>query len=120
MNRTESTKSTLPVIARRLREARLRAGISQKILGIRAGFDQFTSSPRINQYERGKHTPDFQTLEKFAEVLSVPTEFFYARDDSTAEMLLLYSSLSQRKRTQMMSTLKKLAGVDLISIGKKK
>lgn len=106
MTRTETT--TLPVIARRLREARLRAGISQKTLGILAEIDEFSSSARVNQYERGKHIPDFQTLEKFARILNVPTEFFYAREDMTAEMLLLFSSLHQRHKSRAISYLKKL------------
>ena len=47
------------VVARRLKEARVRAGLSQKQLGIKAGIEEFSASPRINQYERGKHTPDY-------------------------------------------------------------
>ena len=57
------------VIARRLREAQTRAGLSQKQLGIKAGIDEFSASPRINQYERGKHTPDYSTVERLAKVL---------------------------------------------------
>jgi len=98
----------LPVIARRLKEARLRAGISQKSLGILVGIDEFTSSARVNHYERGRHTPDFLLLEKFAKALDVPTEFFYARDDDTAEMILLYFDLSKKQKKQALSSIKKL------------
>ena len=56
-------------------------------MGIAAGIDPFSASPRINQYETGKHTPDFLTLKKLAEVLSVPTAFFYAEEDRLAEMI---------------------------------
>lgn len=108
MTRTQITTHTLPVIASRLREARLRAGISQKTLGMLAGIDEFTSSARMNQYERGKHVPDFLTLEKFASVLNVPTEFFYARDDTMADMLTLFAPLTQRQKAQVISRLKKL------------
>ena len=41
------------VISRRLKQARVLAGLSQKQLGIKAGIDEFSASPRINQYERG-------------------------------------------------------------------
>jgi transcriptional regulator with XRE-family HTH domain len=41
------------------KEARLRAGISQEKLGVLAGIDEASASARMNQYERGKHTPDF-------------------------------------------------------------
>ena len=43
----------------RLKEARLKLGISQKDLGIRSGMEEFSSSARINQYERHKHIPDY-------------------------------------------------------------
>lgn len=108
MTRTQTTIHTLPVIASRLREACLRAGISQKTLGMLAGIDEFSSSARMNQYERGKHVPDFLTLEKFASVLNVPTEFFYARDDTMAEMLILFAPLTQRQKSQVISRLTKL------------
>ena len=74
-------------LPKRLKEARLSAKLSQKELGIAAGIDPFSASPRINQYETGKHTPDFLTLKKLAEVLSVPTAFFYAEEDRLAEMI---------------------------------
>ncbi|KTC81709.1 helix-turn-helix domain-containing protein [Legionella brunensis] len=45
-------------LPKRVKEARLATKFSQKELGIAAGIDQFSASPRINQYETGKHTPD--------------------------------------------------------------
>lgn len=90
-----------PIIARRLKEARLRAGISQMALGVAAGVDEFSASPRVNQYERGKHTPDFMVLEKFAAVLGVPTEYFYARDEDMAGMLLVFNLLSQKHKKEV-------------------
>lgn len=81
-------KDSGSVIGQRLREARLRAGLSQKELGIRAEIDEFTASPRVNQYERGRHIPEFQTVERFAAVLGVPAPYFYCRDDALAEWIL--------------------------------
>ena len=86
------------VFAKRLKEARLAAEISQKQLGIKAGIDEFSASARINQYERGKHTPDFLTVERLAKVLRVPTPFFYARDDDLAEAILQFGKLNPQKR----------------------
>ena len=83
----------LTIVAKRLREARERKGLSQKALGIAAGIDEFSASPRINQYERGKHTPDLLTLQNLADVLSVPVPYFFAEDDLLAEMLQLLHSL---------------------------
>lgn len=78
------------VIGKRIKEARLKAGLSQKKLGILAGIDEFTASPRINQYEREKHTPEFQTVERLADVLGTPAPYFYCRDDELADWILRY------------------------------
>ena len=61
----------LPTFARRLKQARLHADLSQRELGILAGLEPHVASPRINQYERGKHEPKLQTAERLAEVLGV-------------------------------------------------
>ena len=91
------------VITKRLHEARLAAGISQKQLGIAAGIDEFSASPRINQYERGVHVPDFATLERLALVLNVPTPYFYTRDDALAKLILRYGKLDAAKRAAMLN-----------------
>jgi transcriptional regulator with XRE-family HTH domain len=83
------------VVARRLKQARAQAGLSQKQLGIRAGIDEFSASARINQYERGKHTPDFSTVERIAKVLKVPTPYFYARDDELAALIVKFGQRSR-------------------------
>ncbi len=93
-------------IPKRLKEARLRAEISQKELGILAGIDEFSASPRINQYEKGKHTPDFLTLERLAKVLGVPVPYFFARDDNLAELILIYGSLMISDRSQRLKSLR--------------
>lgn len=81
----------LPVFSRRLREARLRLGISQANLGIAAKIDESSSSARINQYEKGKHYPDYNTAERIAEVLKVPTPYLFAKEDEMAEWILQFS-----------------------------
>jgi transcriptional regulator with XRE-family HTH domain len=83
----------LTIVARRLREARERKGLSQKALGIAAGIDEFSASPRVNQYERGKHTPDLLTLQNLAVVLMVPVPYFFVDDDLLAEILQLVHSM---------------------------
>ncbi|WP_298627686.1 helix-turn-helix transcriptional regulator [uncultured Legionella sp.] len=74
-------------VPKRLKEARLAMGISQKKLGIAAGMDEFSASARMNHYEIGRHTPDYSTLKRIAEVLSVPTAFFYAEEDELANLI---------------------------------
>ncbi len=90
------------VIARRLREARLKCGLSQKQLGIKAGMDEFSASPRINQYESGRHTPDYSTVERLAKVLVVPVPYMYAREDDLAIWILAYNRIARRSRQEML------------------
>lgn len=93
-------------VAKRLKQARLRAGLSQRQLGIEAGIDAFSASPRINQYEKGRHTPDFSTARRLASVLDVPTPYLFAEDDTVADIILVLGSLSLRDRRKMLAELK--------------
>ena len=93
------------VITKRLLEARLASGLSQKKLGIAAGIDEFSASPRINQYERGVHVPDFSTIERLASVLKVPVPYFYTRDDDLAKLILRYGQLDAAGKDEMMKLL---------------
>lgn len=93
------------VFGRQLRKARDKAGISQKQLGIDAGIDEFSASPRINQYERGTHTPDFQTAKRLAECLRTPVEFFYSDNDLMADLILEISSLSEAEKQKLLESL---------------
>src|SRR6267143_3733939 len=95
------------VVAARLRQARVRAKISQKTLGIKAGIDEFSASPRINQYERGVHVPNFQIAERLAKVLGIPTPFLYTRDDGLAELILLIGALNDRDRIALKADLRR-------------
>lgn len=70
----------------------------------------YTASPRVNQYERAKHTPDFGTAERLARVMGLPTAFFYARDDDLAEFIALFGRLSSADRRKLMVQLRRLAG----------
>jgi len=80
--------SVQTLFSRRLKEARKRAGLSQKQLGILSGIDEFSASARINQYERAKHLPDLDTSKRLADVLNVPMAFLYCYEDELAELLL--------------------------------
>ncbi len=94
-------------IPRRLTQARQLCGLSQRQLGIQAGIDPGSASPRINQYERGKHTPDYSTLSRLAEVLAVPVPYFYAEDDVLAETIRLFGQLNRRQRRELLDQIKK-------------
>jgi transcriptional regulator with XRE-family HTH domain len=103
---TDTLMTDTSPIPKRLKEARLRADISQKELGILAGIDEFSASPRINQYEKGKHTPDFLTLERLSKVLDVPVPYFFTKDESLAELILIYGSLSITERNRLLKSLR--------------
>ncbi|MCO8251818.1 helix-turn-helix domain-containing protein [Comamonas thiooxydans] len=86
----------------RLKQARLAAGLSQKMLGIEAGIDAFVASTRINRYELGIHKPDLLTVRKLAEVLKVPVAFFYAdTDDEIADLLFRYGKADEEARLKI-------------------
>ncbi|MFA6058609.1 MAG: helix-turn-helix transcriptional regulator [Taibaiella sp.] len=97
-----SGSSPLP---KRLKEARLASGLSQKSLGIAAGIDEFSASPRMNQYETGKHIPDYSTLTKIAKVLKVPVAYFYAKDDVLAEIIKVAGLLTAEERKKTLKLL---------------
>jgi transcriptional regulator with XRE-family HTH domain len=92
------------VVAARLRTARTEASLSQRELGIQAGLDPSVASPRINQYERGKHTPDTSTLGKLGEVLDVPVAYFYADDEDLALLITTFHRLSPTQRRRFLAS----------------
>jgi transcriptional regulator with XRE-family HTH domain len=98
----------ISIVARRLREARLGAGISQKQLGIKAGIDEFSASARINQYERGKHMPDLQTLSRLAAVMQVPVPYLYCQDAELAEVIVKFAALGKAQRRRLVGLLDEL------------
>lgn len=102
-NRSSEALSPLP---KRLREARLAKGLSQKKLGILAGIDEFSASSRMNQYEKGKHAPDFATLKRLSDELNVPTCYFYCEEDWLALVLMNILSVppsGQKKIAQLLN-----------------
>ena len=91
-----------------MKAARERLGISQTELGARAGIDEFCASARINQYERGKHAPDFLTVCNLAKVLGVPAAYFYAEDDNLAELIALFGKLRATERKSLLASVRSL------------
>ena len=96
-----------PPLAKRLKQARVRAGLSQRGLGIAADIDVLSASPRINQYEQGTRKPDYRTAEKLAKVLGCPVAFFYIREDDLAEIIWLLDRLPSKRRRQLLAELRR-------------
>ncbi|MBK0078149.1 helix-turn-helix transcriptional regulator [Kosakonia sp. S58] len=78
------------MLPHRLKTARLKAGLSQQKLGILAGIDEATASARMNQYEKGIHTPDFALACRLAGVLHVPVCYFYTVEEDLAAYIQSY------------------------------
>jgi transcriptional regulator with XRE-family HTH domain len=90
------------VLAHRLKQARLRAGLSQEKLGKLSGIDPMSASARMNQYERGKHSPDYQLMCRVAEILQMPVSWFYTEDEEQARLQEIYFLLSPSIRTSLL------------------
>ena len=97
--------SELDTFGVRLRAARKSAGLTQEALGVSAGIDEFSASARMNQYERGKHWPDFGTACRIAAALGVDPAYFYARSSSVAELLLAFSRAKPTIQKQILTVL---------------
>lgn len=90
------------VFSKRLKEARVEAGLSQEKLGILAHIDEMSASARMNQYEKAKHVPDFSTVERLAEALNVPEAYFYTKDDDVASLLIKLHRMDEEERKRIL------------------
>lgn len=93
----------MSVLAQRLKEARQLAGMSQEKLGIEAGLDPMSASTRMNRYELGKRVPDPDLVARLAVVLHAPATYFYAVDDTEADLLLKFHRLSKAQRASVVA-----------------
>lgn len=91
------------MISERLKVARLRVGLSQEKLGKLAGIDPTSASARMNQYERGKHAPDYRLMCKVAEILQMPVSWFYTEDDELARLQEIYARLPAEAQRDLLA-----------------
>lgn len=75
-----------------------------------AGIDEISSSARMNQYERGKHEPDFSIVERVAKVLNVPESYFYAKDDQAAWIQVVFRRVPSEVGNEVLADVKKKLG----------
>jgi transcriptional regulator with XRE-family HTH domain len=94
-------------IPERLKAARKKANITQKDLGVRIGMEESSASGRMNHYEKGRHVPDIATLQRMAEELNVPLNYFFCENDLSADLACAIDKLSDDEKA---SLLKKLNG----------
>ncbi|MCV5604340.1 helix-turn-helix domain-containing protein, partial [Escherichia coli] len=67
-------------------------------------------SSRMNHYEKGRHVPDIDTLRRMAAELNVPLNYFFCDDQTTAELALLISRMTEEERSNLIEALKKHPG----------
>lgn len=95
-------KPPATLFGRRLRAARLAAGMTQADLGRVLGLDdQNTGAPRVSRYETGKHEPDQATLQKIAKALNLPVAYFHATSDPLAKIILLVGRLPAKEQERI-------------------
>ena len=101
------------IFCKRLKEARLAVGLSQKKLGMAIGLDEFVASTRVNRYELGVHKVDLVMAKKFAQVLEVPLAYFYCEDDSLAELVRRFEMLGDKAKSEVMESLARVESENL-------
>ena len=84
-------------LSKRLKQARLNKGLSQRALGTAVGMDEFTASARMNHYEQGRRIPSYQTVHALADYLGLPTSYFYEDNDDIASLLESMQNLNKKQ-----------------------
>ncbi len=95
----------MSILARRLKEARLRTGLSQEQLGIEVGLDPASASARMNRYELARREPNLALLEQIAKILDVPLPYLFTEDEAMARLILSFSSANEVTRDQVLRIL---------------
>lgn len=89
----------------RLKSARKAAGLTQQQLGMALGMEPNTASARMNQYEKGKHAPDFLTMKRIAKELDVPVAYFYCEEEDLAQIICALGKVDVSKRNEILKYL---------------
>lgn len=89
------------IFARRLAEARKVTGLSQRQLGLRAGLHPSVASPRVNQYEQGRHEPKLEMARQLATALGIPATFLYCDDELLAKLLLRWNRMTLARKREV-------------------
>lgn len=106
-------KNTPTVFGKRLRQIRKYRELPQYRLGVLAGLEESSSSARMSRYETGIYEPTFQFAQTLAEILAVSPSYLFCPEDQLAELILVFSTLNDRKRHALLESAKKLARDDL-------
>lgn len=86
----------------------MRKELTQQQLGELLGLEPNNASARMNQYERGKHKPDYDTLKRIADALGVPVAFFYCEDKLDAEIVAAMHQLAPEQKQKLLAVIEAL------------
>lgn len=101
-------KPTNTTLGRRLREARIRAQLTQEALGVAIGLDEGNACIRISRYESGVHTPSIEQTTALAKALGVPTAYLVTEDDRWAALIFRMGSLDAVQMAEVEALIEQL------------
>lgn len=104
---TEVPENPFPA---RLREAREATGLTQELLGTKAGIPAEVARTRVNRYEKGVREPDEATARQLADALGVPLAALYADTPTMAALIEAVSRLSEGEQQELIEQLGGRAG----------
>ncbi|MDG2778501.1 helix-turn-helix transcriptional regulator [Vibrio parahaemolyticus] len=90
--------SDTSVVAARIKEVRIRLGLTQAVLGEMLGLDKSRASSRINHYEKGRHFPPYEFMMSLSRLTHTPLSCFYEPDPKLAQTIKDLSELSKANR----------------------
>lgn len=61
----------------------------------------------MNHYEKGRHTPDIDTLKRMADELGVPINYFFCENERTAELARLIANMTEQQQVELIAILNK-------------
>lgn len=94
-------KTTTTTIGKRIREARVRACMTQEALGVAIGLDEEVASVRVSRYESGVHAPPVHLISPLADALSVPPAYLVTENDRLAGLILDIHKLNLAQLSQV-------------------
>lgn len=94
------------IFAQQLKQAREKAGLTQKELGMRIGLPPETAAVRVNRYEKAVHDADLATARQMAQALGVPLAYFYAETELMAEAILAFGLMTKSDQRKALAELK--------------
>ncbi len=95
-----------------MKERRQELDLSQRELGIAAGFDEGVASTRINRYELGVHVPDPLSASRIAAALGLPLAALYCDDEQLHQVIKLYWFAAPKTRDEVEQLLSDAVGID--------